>query len=154
MIIKFKISLEEKPNAIKLLYIRKEYSLYVETSHRTLESIIVNDVEIFFDNDGRILYADGYCPYTKRNCINIMPPAYTSGALYLSSPEPSSVLHFQSVVINRFPDYWPIHINSSGWICIGDENDKGDIAVEFASSCVAVLQEESLVALWLHPEVT
>ena len=40
----------------------------------------------------------------------------------------------------------------TGWVCMGtDVQDKEDIAVEFATNVVAVLQKNQLKALWLKP---
>ena len=48
---------------------------------------------------------------------------------------------------------WNIYINKKmGWVCIGDPTVEGRRLIEFASDCVAALDEENeMVAIWLHP---
>ena len=137
---------------IQLLYLKDEYSFYCENgpSSRGV-SILVNEVELFFDDDGQILYVDGYCPYQGWLQTPLDVPAYTSAGLILISPEPESVPSGTAVGLNDLSSRWQVYVNAEGWVCIGDPANHGDQAVEFASNCVAVLKGDFLVALWLKP---
>jgi hypothetical protein len=52
------------------------------------------------------------------------------------------------------PGAWPVWVNRThGWVCIGESTYSNPvIAVEFLRGCIAVLEKESLRAVWLHPE--
>jgi len=137
---------------IQLLYLKNEYSFYSEnTPDLRGVSVLVNDVELFFDDDGQILYVSGYCPYQEWQKTPLVVPAYLSAGLVLVSPEPKSVPSGTSIGINDLNSRWYVYVNVEGWICIGDPADRGDQAVEFAPNCVAVLKGDFLVALWLKP---
>jgi len=66
MDVKFIVLPDGASDNIQLMYLRKQYSFYAEGSPVVRDvSIVVNDVELFFDDSGRVLYADGYCPYQR-----------------------------------------------------------------------------------------
>lgn len=47
--------------------------------------------------------------------------------------------------------YYDIH---TGWVCIGDcDHSKEDMAVEFVSDAVAIINNQQLKALWLKPVI-
>jgi hypothetical protein len=114
-------------------------------------SIAVNDLELWFDDEGLVLYVDGYCPYQGWQQTPLSPPAYTSAGLVVVNPNPKSVQSGTGVGLNDLKTRWPVYVNQEGWVCIGDPADHGDQAVEFSPSSVAVLRGDQLVALWLHP---
>jgi hypothetical protein len=137
---------------IQLLYLRNEYSFYCENrpSGRGV-SVSVDEVQLWINDDGQILYVDGYCAYQGWLHTPLRVPTHISAGLVLVSPEPKSVQSGTGIGLNDLSCRWPVHVNAEGWVCIGDPAAHGDQAVEFASNCVAVLKGDSMVALWLRP---
>jgi len=111
----------------------------------------VNTVQLWFDDDGRILFVDGYCPQQGWLQTPHHVPTYINAGLLVVNPEPKSVQSGTAVRLNDLSNQWQVHVNTKGWVCIGDPADHGDEAIEFAPNCVAVLNGDSLVALWLRP---
>ncbi len=137
---------------IRLFYRRDEYSFLAQPvpSGRGV-SVVVNDVQLWFDDEGRVLYVDGYCPYQGWQQTKLSPPAYSSAGLVVTDPNPKSVPSGTAVGINDLSSRWSVFVNPMGWVCIGDPADHGDKAIEFAPSSVVVLRGDQLIALWLHP---
>jgi len=138
---------------LELFYCRNEYSFFMNPPSPTARgvSIVVNYLQLWFDDHGRVLYVDGYCPYQGWRQTTLSPPSYFKGGLFIIEPCPESIPPGTAVRLNDLEEPWPVYVNSDGWVCIGDPEDQGDIAVEFAPRSVAVLVDTSLTALWLRP---
>ncbi len=49
---------------------------------------------------------------------------------------------------------WPIYVNKKkGWVCLGAPKIQGKELIEFAPDCVATMDGQELIAVWLHPKV-
>ena len=151
-VFKFSVVPGQSSCGIQLLYIRDEYSFYCEDIPTTRGvSFVVNDIELWFDDDGQVLYVDGYCPYQGWQQTSLRVPAYVSAGLFMVSPDPMDVQSGTAIRLNDLDTSWPVHVNAEGWVCIGDPSDHGDVAAEFSPNCVAVLKGDALIALWLRP---
>jgi hypothetical protein len=137
------------PVSGRLVYRRSEHSLDVEPHPEGgVASLLVNDVQIEIDDDGRLLYVWGLCPHESWKPASLDAPSATPGRLQYVDEE--EVIPGVSTRLNR--TRWPVAYDSaSHWLCIGDESARGE-TIAFAPYAIAVLKEDELVALWLHPE--
>ncbi len=136
----------------KVIYRPEEYSFDFETDTPSSgTSLLVNDLHLEVDEDQRILYVWGVCPYYRWQHTDRNPPSSEPGILV-------AILNGQMIpgVSHRLtkPSEWPILVNpESGWICIGDPDVREPFeSVEFATNSIAVLKEGMLRAIWLLPE--
>jgi hypothetical protein len=152
--VRFAINPGKTCSDIRLLYLQDEYSFYCENrpSGRGV-SVVVNYVQLWFNDDGQILYVDGYCPHQGWLKTPLRVPSYINARLILVSPEPKSIRSGTGVGLNDLSSRWQVYVNAEGWVCIGDPEAHGDQAVEFAPNCVSVLRGDSMVALWLRPVI-
>lgn len=138
-----------KPASGRLVYRRSEHSLDVEPRPgRGVTSLLVNDVQIEIDEDGRLLYVWGLCPHESWSPVTLNVPAAIPGRLQYIGGE---VVPGVSKRLNTDKRWVIGHDPSSHWLCIGDESARGEV-IAFAPGAVAVLREEELEALWLHPD--
>lgn len=111
-------------------------------------SLLVNDLQLEMAESGAVLYAWGLAPQTEWQARPLEVPKASSGGL-LASPTRWPALG-ASVRVNW--DRWPTyHDPDSGWICIGQHRSAGSAIVEYASGCMAVVDGDRLVAVWLKP---
>ena len=152
--IRFAVGSSPSPPGGQLVYRRNEFSFDTEPSEggRAI-SIAVNEVQLFVDDGGRVIYVSGYCPYHGWDQTSLTTPKYRRGDLIVVDLNPGSIPTGMGFGLNDLSSRWPVYVNPQGWVCIGDSADQGDQAVEFAPNCVAVLRGDSLVALWLHPRM-
>jgi hypothetical protein len=139
-----------KPVSGRLVYRRSEHSLDVEPRpERGAASLLVNDVQIEIDEDGRLIYVWGLCPHESWKPSTLDVPASKPGRLQYVGGE---VVPGVSKRLNAGQRWNTSHDSSSQWLCIGDESAHGEM-IAFAPGAVAVLKEAELVALWVHPDV-
>jgi hypothetical protein len=146
----FKLCETESIQHGDLLYVEEDYSFVFSPSSRSsVTSIVIDTLQLMIDKDGLILEVRGYCPYFNWTKIDISPPSYIQGSLAVQLDEIIPGVSEQLVSGKE----WPVSVNSkNSWICVGETLIEGDVmAVEFASGCVAVLLEEQIKAIWLHP---
>lgn len=138
------------PGTGNLVYRVDDYSF--DTVCRSEEgeaSLLVNDVHLELDGEGRVLFVWGLCPYSSWGALLQYVPRSRPGRLRVLGSE------LQPGTSKRLNanDRWLVAADGrSGWICLGDAAVAGD-AVEFAPGAVAVLVRGSLEALWLRPAV-
>jgi hypothetical protein len=112
-------------------------------------SLLVNDVQLELDEDGRVLYVWGLCSQALWDEQAVEPPQARTATLFAERPEDLSP--GMSVRLNKEP--WPVAADRrSGWIRIG-ESSATDEAVEFAPGMIAALLDGHLVGLWLRPRI-
>lgn len=136
----------------KLVYRRHEYSFGTEPMPSGCKTcIVVNYVQLHYGDERRVLCVDGYCSYRIWRPTQLLPPTYFSAGLMVITP--TDFVTGAAFRLNELnSDMWPMYVNKKKcWICIGDPVNQGDQAIEFAPNCVAVLKNNSLIALWLHP---
>ena len=134
----------------RLIYHRSQRSFDVEPRpERGVASLLINDIQIEMDDEGRLIYVWGLCPHESWTRATLAPPSAKTGRLHYFGGEVVPGVSERLNVSNR---WGVINDISSCWMCIGDENAQGE-GIEFAPGAVAVLKEEHLVALWLRPEI-
>lgn len=111
----------------------------------------VNTLQLWVNEEGRVLYVWGYCPLFRFQVTESSPPRSVQGQLFVKLDE--EIVPGVSKQVN-VETAWPLSINpNNGWVCLGDPSLQADFAtVEFAQSCVAVLRDGTLASLWLRPQ--
>lgn len=132
-----------------LLYDEAAKSFWAPTSsHEEFESVLVNDLDVHLDAEGRVLSIDGYAPPESWNSTTAVPPSAEEGVVVV---RPSGRIRGASRRLEtRKP--WPCYFNElAGWLCVGEPiADVGSIAVRVAPDSVLVLTGSELRAIWLH----
>jgi hypothetical protein len=148
---KFLIQEPQKDQNFSLVYRPEDYSFDVEPLDGTGDtSIMINDLQLEIDHEGKIMYMWGLCPLIKHEETSEFPIKYKSGSLVAVLDKPP-VLGV-SYRLNE-DQRWPIYINKKkGWVCLGDPEIKNKQLIEFAPNCVATMEGQELIAVWLHPE--
>lgn len=138
------------PSPGTLVYNAADFSF--DTLGRVQEgesSLLLNDLQIELDEDGRLLFVWGLCPASAWSQIDAVVPTARPGVLRLDgipmTPGTSKRLNEES--------RWSVGVNSgAGWVCVGDPSASGDV-IEFGPGAVAVLADGTLRSLWLRPVV-
>ena len=149
---RFKSELSQPICTGDLTYIPDDYSFQFRplNCEDAITSIVVNDLQLQVNANGRVLWAVGLCPHTSWLDASLAPPPAYPGLLIAMVQEelvPGVSLRLTS------PGGWPMYADPrSGWVSLGDpERSEGEETVEFATSSLAVLRSGELAAIWLHP---
>lgn len=137
----------------ELHYVADEYSFAFTPLEQLAEftTLQLNSLQLSVNEFGRVLYPWGYCPLVRAATTEFTPPPFRAGELY--SRHGGDYVPGVTVQVGRRADWLVSRNVKSNWICLGDpEPQGGGVAVEFASSSVAVVAEGGLVALWLKPD--
>jgi hypothetical protein len=139
---------------ISVIYRPQEYSFGVEQRHGALPpaftSVQVNELQLQLDEQGRVLYADGYCPHVGWSETQATPPSAHRATLFVKDVD-----FVAGVSVALSTSRWTVSVNRSmGWVCVGEQRSSASCsAVEFASGSIAVVDGGSLKAIWLKPTV-
>ena len=148
---KFLTQQRKTSKKLSLIYRETDYSFDTEPHDGSgFTSIMVNDLQLEIDDRGEIIYVWGLCPLFKYEEINEAPENYVSQSLtaILGRP-PVPGIAYQ---LNE-KERWPIYINKKvGWVCIGNPNTKNKKMIEFVPDCVATLEDQEIIAIWLKPK--
>lgn len=143
------IYVDESPAIGQLIYRDHEYSFDVEPHPpRGVSSLLINDLQIEIDEDGRLIYVWGFCPRSLWVATTLTPPDVVNKCLkYIDG----KIVPGISRRINSGGQWVAFHDSLSGWLCFGDKSthEKG---IAFAPGAVAILKGGEIVALWLHPK--
>ncbi len=133
-----------------LLYRTDEHSFDVEGYETGYASLLINDLQLEIDDEGRVLFVWGLCPLVNCKKTKGLPKNYQSHCLFVLLDDP--IVPGVGYQLNS-DERWPVYINQNhGWICIGRPDTFNITMVEFASNCVASIEEDKLVAIWLSPK--
>jgi len=148
---KFLIQKSEVTQAFSLVYREENYSFDIELHDGSgFTSIMINDLQLEIDDEGEIIYVWGLCPLIKHEETNEIPENYSSNCLVALLDKPP--IPGVSYRLND-KERWPIYINKKkGWVCIGNPKKKGRELVEFVPNCVATLEDQKIIAIWLKPK--
>lgn len=143
---KFQIKKTYKTEQRLLHYDSEDYAFDMEPVVNAVAfNLVLNYLNLSVDLDNKIVQIWGYCPYTSWMPKSITVPEYVKGELIVMSELKPGF----SYSINQ--DEREIYVNyNTGWICIGNPEKKNN-AVEFINDCIAILEDEELVSLWLKP---
>jgi hypothetical protein len=137
-----------RPIPGQLIYRYSEHSFDVEPQpRRGVTSLLVNDLQIEIDEDGRLMYVWGLCSYQSWVQGSVDVPAAKSGCLHYVDKE---VIPGVSRRLNS-EKHWAVTYDAkNGWLWIGAEIVQDKI-MAFAPGAVAALRHGELTGLWLHP---
>lgn len=148
---KFFLEKSQKKKNSKLVYRGEDNSFDTEPLEENGHtSIMINNLQLEIDDEGRIIYVWGYCPLIHYIETEEFPYKYISKTLvsFLNKPITPGV----SFRINE-KEKWSIFINKKrGWICIGNPKTLGAKMVEFLPNCIAALVNDEIISIWLKPE--
>jgi hypothetical protein len=147
---KFLIQEPQKDQKFSLVYRLEDHSFDVEPLDGSGDtSIMINELQLEIDHEGKVIYVWGYCPLIKYDETDEVPKGYQPHSLIALLKKP--LVPGISYRLNE-DRRWPIYMNKKkGWICIGNPETKSKKLVEFAPNCVATMDGQDLVAVWLHP---
>jgi hypothetical protein len=148
--ISFGLSPDVCSSDLQLVYRRREYSFDIAGPHppECKASISVNEVQMEYGDDMHVRCVTGYCPYQGWKETDWSPPCYCKAGLVVVNPQ--EIIPGVAVAVNP-TTRWAVHVNREGWVCLGEPSERGQKAIEFAPTCVAVLNGGKLVGLWLCP---
>lgn len=144
-----------QPAPGKLVYRDAEYAFDTEPRPRTCgASFTVNDLELMLDDEEhqRVFFVAGYCPHAGWRPSVLRPPAAHPGLLRGEAGRP--ITAGGAIAVHSRDAPWAVLVDErSGWVRLGQGRPDADReGVRFAPGAIAVLEEDRLVALWLHPE--
>jgi|ERR1700722_954161 len=147
---KFLIQQAQEKQNFSLVYRPEDYSFDIEPLDGTGDSsIMINDLQLEIDHEGKIMYVWGLCPLVKYRETDKFPFKYKTGCLVVLLDKP--LVSGISYRLNE-DRRWPIYVNKKkGWVCLGNPETKNKQLIEFAPDCVAAIDEKQFIAIWLHP---
>jgi hypothetical protein len=148
---KFRIQEPQEDQNFSLLYRAEDYSFDREPHDGTgFTSIMINNLQLEIDDEGKIIYVWGLCPLINYIETDEDPQGYKPYSLVaLLDKPPIPGISYRLNEESR----WPIYINKKkGWVCLGNPKTKDRQLIEFAPNCVATMDGQELIAVWLHPE--
>lgn len=141
----FEIS-SDNPASGRLLYFRSEFSLDTEPKPLGgVASLLINDVQLEINEDGRLLYVWGYCPEQSWRTAVLKPPEATGAQLRWKG---RSIPRGASLRLNESGP-WDILFDPIGHNLRIGSTIVGGQFVAFAPGATAELSHGSLVCLWL-----
>lgn len=150
---RFEFNPNEEILNVLVIYRPQEGSFDVETPHASLPSaftsVQVNELQLQLDEQGRVLYADGYCPHFGWCETQATPPSTHRAALFVKDVD-----FVAGVSVALSTSRWPVSVNRKmGWVCIGEQRPSASCsAIEFATGCIALVDGGSLKSIWLKPK--
>jgi hypothetical protein len=148
---KFLVQKSQTDQNFSLVYRKEDYSFDIEPHDNSgFTSIMINDLQLEIDEEGKIIYVWGLCPIIKYKETNEIPKNHKQGSLIalLDKPPTPGI----SYKLNE-KERWPIYVNKKERrVCIGDPKIENKQLIEFAPGCIATIDDQMLVAVWLHPK--
>lgn len=147
---KFNIQAPQEDQNFSLIYRAEDYSFDIEPLCGTGDtSIMINELQLEIDYEGKVMYVWGLCPLMHYKDTNILPQKYQKHTLVAMLDKPP--IPGISYRLNE-DGRWPIFINKKkGWVCLGNPEINDRQLVEFAPDCIATMDGQELIGLWLHP---
>jgi hypothetical protein len=148
---KFLIQKSKITPTFSLVYREEDYSFDIEPHDGSgFTSIMINDLQLEIDDEGKIIYVWGLCPLIKYEETNETPKSYEPNSLVALLDKPP--IPGISYRLNE-KERWPIYINKKkGWVCIGNPEINGKQMIEFIPNCIATLENQEITAIWLKPK--
>lgn len=143
---KFTVEYNDKVGQGELTYLLDECSFYMEpTVYKIDIELILNKLSLVV-TDNRVVQVSGFSGYKEWIGTDKDVPKYTAGTLKVEH----DLKHGFAYGIND--DDLPVYVNKkTRWVCVGNPEKQGT-AVEFISSCVAVIDDNGgFISLWLKP---
>ncbi|MED4954715.1 hypothetical protein NYE69_12275 [Paenibacillus sp. FSL R5-0527] len=133
----------------QLTYEKSEYSFDFSPAKPADITVMISYLHLGIDSETMLAQQVwGYNPYTVWVQKELKVPSYSTGELYLEETIQAGF----SKSLDETEQWLTSYDESSGWICIGDNNvSLDDITVEFANNTLATLNEGKIKAIWLKP---
>ena len=135
----------------QLVYRQAEHSFAtVPKPDGGITSVLINDLQLEIDDEGTVLYVWGLFPRAdKCDTTTASPPKSVRKTLRFASSEEWT----PGVSVRLNKRSWDYFVNeSTGWVAVGNPNTPPiSRAIEFAPNSIAVLDGDSVVAVWLKP---
>ncbi len=131
-----------------LIYNTEECSFDTEPSAKEVNfDITINRLNLTaVDEDNKIVQLWGVSGYNEWKVMDYQVPVSKPGILRVMDNLKYGFIYQVA------EEDWPVYANrETGWICFGSPEKKSNMIVEFVSNCVAVIEDGSLLALWLKP---
>lgn len=129
----------------RLTYNPKEFAFSFQPKEPYDYYLTLNSLTLGVNLPSGVVEVDGYCPLNWA-IYNHSVPSFKQGRWMVTDEKEAGFVYR----INS--EDWPVYANEkTGWVCIGDPANK-TTGLEFATNCVAIIENENLAALWLKPE--
>jgi hypothetical protein len=149
--VKFKAGPAWSEDDSKLVYRESEHSFDVlGRAAGGISSLLVEDLNLELDDQGRVLYAWGLCPRTQWVQASLRPPRAERRKLLVTSGAPETPGTSRRLGAGG---HWSALVSNDGaWVCIANSPaEEEQEAVEFMPGAIAVLDHlNRLKALWLR----
>lgn len=130
-----------------LIYRPEEHSLDMEPTVTHVDfDLVINKINLSVV-DQKVIQIWGFCGLSRDMISSHEAPVATEGSLVVVD----DFKHGFAYSISE--SNYPVSVNiNTGWVCVGQSDNYGDYrAVEFITNCIAVIEKQKLVALWLKP---
>jgi hypothetical protein len=139
-----------------IVYVQRDDAFNFVPQQITNCSVLIGDLELCFLFDAHNLKRASqvwgfHAPPLQWRQQRLRPPEFFPGSLILLD----TTIEEGDIVRLKGSEEWRTYYDPmTAWVCIGDMTwSKDDIAVEFATNSVAVIQGSQLKSLWLKPSV-
>lgn len=134
-----------------LVYRSGEYSFDVARAPAGFTSILVNDLSLEVDRNGKLVSVWGLCPHPGWKHTKLAPPIEDIRDVFVFTHEP-----LERGISQRLntDERWPIFADrEEGWVCIKSNQTGTTFAAVMKGVILELDSAGKLCALWLKPEV-
>jgi len=141
---KFTVIQDDKLSG-RIVYSPDEYAFSTEPRPPFWNSVLVDNLEIILDIDGRVTGVWGLCPHTCwESCALILPESKCGGVICEKFPT------FDSRIPVGFASNWKISFDKrKGWIRIGNAYEKCE-HIEILAGLVLAINSCVLHSIWIR----
>ena len=133
-----------------LVYRADEYSFDFEPAPLgALTSVLINDLNLELDGDGRLVSVWGMCPYPTWKRTSLTLPSAENGEVFFVSDLP--LVRGVSVPVNKIGT-WPVYVDlASGWVRVASGGAAAAAVKPLPGVIVETTWEDDIASLWLMP---
>jgi hypothetical protein len=132
-----------------LIYRPRDFSFDVEPRLPGFTSVVVNDLSLEVDENGKVMKVWGYCPHVEWIRSRVLPGSADRLEVFAIGDQP--FLRGVSQGVNS--ECWPVFVDQqSGWVCL----DSGRVASSYAEilegAILALDDRQQLAVVYLKPK--
>jgi hypothetical protein len=132
-----------------LVYREDEHSFDIVPRPDNFTSLLINDLNLELNEQGRVTSVWGLCPYTTWESAKLNPPAAKFGNVLYVTESPLA----PGVSIRLSRDRWPVFVDaSSGWVHVDGGSQAGSAIEILAGVVLEIDGPNGLYGIWLKPE--